>query len=222
MRFVLATSITPAADIVAETLMAHLAQGPVLWLLSGGSCIPVAVAAADRLRATGISLEHLTVSLVDERYGAVDHPDSNWGQLIAAGLNLPGAQLQPILTAGVPAEETAAAFAAFLDRRLGLQYTLALLGIGPDGHTSGIKPHSPALNASGYVSEYGWDDYHRITTTAKALARVNEAIVYALGEAKWPVIAGLKHSADPAEQPAQLLKSIPQLTIVTDQPQAMA
>src|SRR6266566_4768573 len=68
----------------------------VLWLVSGGSVIPVAVAVAQKF--TGIPVGKLTVSLTDERPGPVGHPDSNWLGLQQAGLQLPGATLRPILT----------------------------------------------------------------------------------------------------------------------------
>ncbi|HEY6736784.1 MAG TPA: 6-phosphogluconolactonase [Candidatus Saccharimonadia bacterium] len=221
MKFSLATTITPVADVLAETLMARLARGRVLWLLSGGSCIGVAVAAADRLRATGVNLADLTVSLIDERYGAAGHPDSNWAQLQAAGMSLPGAKLAPVLTGGTM-DHTAAQFAAMFEHHLKNSYCLGLLGIGPDGHIAGIKPHSPAVTATGFVSAYDWSDYQRITATGHTLAKLDEIMVYAVGEAKWPVLDALEHRNLPAaEQPAQLIKHHPAVTIFTDRPEVV-
>lgn len=221
MRFIMSSSPQPVADATAELIMARLAQGPVLWLLSGGSCIAVAVAAADRLRATGISLENLTVTLADERYGATGHADSNWTQLEAAGFHLPVAKLEPVIVPHASADASADHFATVLEQHFGKSYCIALLGIGPDSHTSGIKPHSPAVAATGYVSAYDWSDYRRITTTARALAKINEAVVYAMGESKWSILNDLETtSLDAADQPAQLLKLIPEVTVYSDRPQS--
>jgi len=52
----------------------------VLWLVPGGSNIPIAVEAMDMIRKemSGLSLKYLTITLSDERYGSVGHKDSNW------------------------------------------------------------------------------------------------------------------------------------------------
>jgi len=215
LEFIAASGPQPVADYTAGLITAQLDAGRrVLWLISGGSAIPVAVAAAAEL--AGRDLGRLTVSLIDERYGAVGHADSNWRKLEAAGLSLPGAQLQPVL-AGAPQADTAAAFEQFLAREFDrADYRLGSLGIGTDGHTSGILPHSPAVTASGLVCSYDGGDYRRITTTAQALAHLDEAVVYAAGEAKWPVLDRLEMEVSPAEQPAQFLKRLPRLTVFTD------
>lgn len=205
------------AKYVAGLITAQLeARRSVLWLVSGGSCIEVAVAASKLLE--GIDLSGLTVSLVDERYGSPGHADSNWHQLAQAGFHLPGATLHPVLT-GDSLEATATAFDDFLAATfLTCEYRVGLLGIGPDGHTSGILPHTPAITAPGLAYAYDGGKYQRVTTTADALAKLNEAVVYATGEAKWPVLDRLETDLPPAEQPAQLLKQVHKLTVFTDRP----
>ena len=41
--------------------------------------------------------DNLVVALVDERYGPVGHPDSNWFKLEIAGFKIKGAKMIPIL-----------------------------------------------------------------------------------------------------------------------------
>lgn len=89
-------------------------------------------------------------------------------------------------------------------------------GIGPDGHTSGILPGSPALTSSDLACNYVSDPYTRITTTPTALQHISEAVVYTTGEAKWPVLEQLSSAVPMRQQPAQLLKKIPILTIYND------
>lgn len=217
MQFIPAAGPDVPAQYLAKHLRAQLgAHRLVLWLVSGGSAINVAVEVAQRLAGQDVS--GLTVSLIDERYGRPHHPDSNWQQLQNAGFDLPGATLHPVLTGHSP-DETAAEFADFLTAQFDAGvYALGLLGIGPDGHTSGILPHSPAVTAPGLACAYDGGQYQRVTTTPAALARLHEAVVYATGEAKWPVLDRLETGLPLAEQPAQALKTVPKLTIFTDRP----
>ncbi len=218
INFTYAASLEPAAQYLAKHIAARLATGQkVLWLISGGSSIDVAASTASRL--AGRDLSGLTVSLIDERYGEPGHPDSNWHKFLATGVKLPGATLHPVLT-GADQATTAAGFEDFLVGAFqSTNYHLGLLGIGPDGHTSGILPHSPAVTASGLVCSYEGPDYQRITTTAAALSRLDEAVVYASGKPKWSVLDRLETDQTIASQPAQILKTIPKLTIFTDRPQ---
>src|SRR5450830_1401642 len=68
-----------AAAQTAKTLIDHLSKGErILWLLSGGSSIPIAIIASQSLQ--NIDLSNLFVSLTDERYGPIGHKDENWQQ----------------------------------------------------------------------------------------------------------------------------------------------
>lgn len=209
------SDIQPVVDYIAQNLQRHLAAGEkVVWLLPGGSAIETAAAVSERL--SGTDLQNLTVSLSDERYGPVGHADSNWQQLQTAGLSLPGAHLLPVLT-GQDITLTAQAWQAGLQQALDVSdYRLAFLGIGPDGHTAGILPNSPAVAATDLVAVYDDGQYQRITTTPTALTRFDEAVVLARGEARREALQNLQADKPLAEQPAQLLKSLPRCIIFND------
>lgn len=198
-----------------QTLRAHLEKGEkVLWLIPGGSAIQVAVNVGRQL--TGADLTNLTVTLTDERYGDQSHPDSNWRQLTDAGLELPSARLLPVLE-GADADATAANWATDLQGLLETcDYKLGFFGIGSDGHTSGILPNSPAVMAPGLVVLYDGGQYQRITTTPAAIIRLDEAVVFAMGEPKREALEGLQTDKPLAEQPAQILKQVPKTTIFND------
>lgn len=200
---------------MADEIQRRLNDGEqVLWLLSGGSAIRVAVAAADRLSAED-DLAGLTVSLADERYGPPGHANSNWQQLLDAGFRLTGATLKPVLN-GKRLEATAKAYAEFLVASIKNSFSIALAGIGADGHTFGIKPGSPAVDSRRLVEAYPWDDYTRITPTFNLIRRLDSVVVYAAGQEKHEIIRKLNAEVPIDDQPAQLLKKLKQTIIFND------
>lgn len=215
MKFVRVNDTRQVVDYLTETLEKQLGKGRVLWLVPGGSSIGIAAEVSKRL--AGRDLSGLTVSLTDERYGYVGHKDSNWRQLQEQDFALPGARLQPVLT-GADMTVTAQRYGDNLETFLGgCDYRLGFFGIGADGHTAGILPHSPALGVEGMAAAYDAGNFKRITVTARAIKRLDEAVVYAAGQEKRPVLRQLQQENLPIEQqPAQLLKSVPELTIFND------
>ncbi|HVX58258.1 MAG TPA: 6-phosphogluconolactonase [Candidatus Saccharimonadales bacterium] len=216
MRFYGLASDKDVIDYLFERISERLRRGDkVLWLLSGGSAIRIETAIAAKLAL--LNHAKLTVSLFDERYGQPGHADSNWRQLQDAGFKLPQAKLQPVLT-GEDMATTVKGFSSFIGKSLDdADFTLGLAGIGPDGHTLGIKPRSPALDTKDLVSGYDWDDYRRITTTEAVIARLDEIVVYAFGPEKKEQLETLKRKAGSADQPAQLLKLCRNVRIYSDQ-----
>lgn len=215
VRFVKTESIYLAAEYLAEVLSAQLSSGKsVLWLVPGGSAIAVAAAVGNHLKDQ--PLDHLTVTLTDERYGPVGHADSNWRQLMAAGFNLPGANLLPVLS-GASRQETTKNFGLKLEKSLAAaDYSIGLFGIGADGHTAGILPHSPAVNATTLTQSYKTENFERITMTPPAIGKLDEAVAFALGPNKWPVLNRLTDTIGIAEQPAQALKQVSKLIVFSD------
>lgn len=208
--------ITPVVEYLLERIINNLHGGKqVLWLVPGGSAQEVAIAVSKQLH--GKDLRLLTVTLTDERYGPVGHTHSNWQQLLDGGFDVPGASLVPVLEAG---EDRALATEKFNDNLHGLlrraDYRLGFFGVGPDGHTAGILPHSPAVRATTYAAGYQGADYERITMTPAAIAQLDEVVVYAVGKAKWPVIDAFDETMPLDVQPAQALKQVPLVTICND------
>jgi 6-phosphogluconolactonase/glucosamine-6-phosphate isomerase/deaminase len=208
--------ITAAAEHLASVIKDHLVRGErVLWLLSGGSGIKVVLKTARLL--SGVDLSNLSATLSDERYGLVDHQNENWKQLLDGGFQLPGSTLyRPLINKD--RSTTADEFGAWIKRQVAVSdYKIGLFGIGSDGHTAGIKPHSVAVNATEWASHYIGDDFERVTVTPFAVSQLDEAVIQASGIDKTSTLKQLLHDTiEIIDQPAQILKSIPKCTLYTD------
>lgn len=208
-------SAEPVISFVADTLRQHLQAGErVLWLIAGGSCVPLATAVAERL--AGEDLHLLSVTLTDERYGDVGHPDSNWKQLEDAGLSLPGALLHPVL-GGEDRQATAQAFSAYLAEAFeATDYRFGLFGMGADGHTAGLFPKSSVLTSTEMAADFQGADFARISMTPAAIDKLDMAVLYAMGEAKQKALNNLDNELQLDRQPAQVLKHVPDFIVFSD------
>jgi len=218
IEFFTVTTIKPVVAHLATTISYHLVEKhKVLWLVSGGSSAKIAVKTAKRIDSEALeNIQNLTVSLIDERYGPVGHPDSNWQQLNEAGFRIKGANMPPVL-ANASLEQTAKNYAQFIEKALKEHdYILGLVGIGADGHTFGIKPGSPAIRGKELVCAYTWDDYVRLTLTPHAIEKIDEIVAYAVGNEKRGALDDLVKSIPPKQQPAQYLKTARKLTVYND------
>lgn len=203
-------------DYLTSTLIAHLqADESVLWLVPGGSAMKVATKVLAALEDTDTS--RLCVTLTDERYGRPNHPDENWMQLEQLGFNVSTINAYRVLR-GEDIETTAQDFADKLERLFETyDYKLGLFGIGADGHTAGIKPHTVAVTSDEYAAQFEGNDFARVTMTPKAIAQLDEVVAYAHGADKFPVLAQLLHE-DVAilDQPAQALRTVSKSTLFSD------
>lgn len=216
MKYVYSQTTSQAIEHIVSSLTSHLMTGErVLWILSGGSGGAVCVEVSRRLK--DVPLENLLVTLSDERFGPIGHPDENWQQLLDAGLHLPGATLyRPLI--GENRQLTTLRFGEWIEKTiLSGVYTVGVFGIGPDGHTAGIKPGTSAVSADGWATDFSGSDFERITMTFQAIAHVDEAIIQAMGADKAPTLKQLLNThTPPKEQPAQILRSLSQATLYTD------
>lgn len=207
------TPKTPAAKIV-EVIKNQLKQNKkVLWLISGGSVIDVAVEASKQLENQSL----LTIMQIDERFGPEGHTNSNWQQLINKGFNVDAFACHPILM-GKDIEQTTSEYGELLSGALkSKDFVIGLFGIGVDGHTAGILPSSVAANEQHHlVVHYQTPGFNRITVTPPIFAQLDVAVVFALGEAKASVLALLRQDLLVIDQPAQALKQAKELYVYTD------
>jgi len=210
------TGIQEPSELIVTSIHEGLSQGKsVLFMVSGGSAIAVAVGVAQEL-VTSSDLSRLRIMLTDERFGPVGHKDSNWKQLHDAGFSLPRAKLLPVLR-DLPFPETVRVYEEELDRAMDeSDLRIGLFGMGADGHTAGILPESVATSSTSLAVGYEAPRFTRITMTHLAIARLNIAVLYAIGEEKVPALRMLEEKHDIHTQPAQALKNAGELTIFTD------
>ncbi len=216
MKFIKISSTDPVVEFLTARLQTALQAGKrVLWLVPGGSSIAIAAAVSQNLQGTDV--HNLMVTLTDERFGTVGHKDSNWKQLADAGFSLPGAHLSPVLDGSGDRPHTTMQFANTLQELYRQSdYKLGFFGMGADGHTAGNIPGSPAVTSLEFAASFD-GSFQRITMTPIAIAQLDEAVVYAVGEEKKPALEQLQQDLPLETQPAQALKKIPELTIFNDQ-----
>lgn len=208
--------IEVTAEALTSSIIDHLdADKKVLLLLSGGSNIPIAIKAFQELKKR--TLSKLSVTLTDERFGPTGHENENWQQLLNAGLDLNNALFyRPLINKNI--KQTTHEFNNWLKKQFNeADYVIGIFGVGADGHTAGIKPFSPAVKSKDLATSFKGDDYDRVTISFNAIRRVNEVFIQASGQDKSKVLRDLlTDNLSLTQQPAQILKEIPKLTIVSN------
>lgn len=219
MHRLVVTNAEEAAKAIARGLDRALSSKlKVLWLLSGGSNIAVEAAVFGLLRHA--TVENLTISLADERFVPMDSPDSTWHALLEAGLNGQKARLEPpVVDWKASLEDAAKDWARRLKKAIDdADIVVGQFGIGADGHTAGILPHTAGVNEDqALVIGYKGKDFERLTTTPAVFRRLDLATVVAMGQNKKLVLEQLMTDVSSAEQPAQLLLQAKALIVYTDQ-----
>lgn len=217
MRFVRATPQEAAAEIAKRLneLLSH--KRSVLWLVSGGSNIIIQTMAMnmipDKLSKT------LTIIPVDERFGPYNHAGSNSASMRKAGFDPKHAEWIDILEQNGDLEQTVHLYNEFMAREIAIDdYIFATLGMGEDGHTAGIMPHSPALTSTDLAIGYKAPDFTRLTVCADTLtAHCSEVVLCAFGQNKLNALERLKNK-DESRQivPAMILHQIDDCTVYND------
>jgi 6-phosphogluconolactonase len=220
--------IFPSADALAEAAAQRIAglaevavaeRGVCLLALSGGSLPPRIhrLLVEEPLRGR-VPWGGLSVIWADERYVPFDHPDSNYlmaRQSLLDHAPIPHDQIYPVPTAYPTAAQAAAAYDHQVRALLGAhagRIDIAVLGMGPDGHTASLFPGHPALDAPEEqlviaVEGSPKPPPTRISLTPAALNRSAAAIFLVAGADKAAKVrAALRGPYDPRATPAQIVR----------------
>ena len=151
----------------------------------------------------------------DERCVPPDDEESNYrmaNEALLARVYVPVENIHRMLGEDNP-ERAAADYSAAIEKILAsraLKFDLILLGLGEDGHTASLFPHSPVLEereklvAANRVEKLA---AYRLTFTVPLINRAANAIFLVSGEKKSAALrAVLSDEADPREYPARFVQ----------------
>jgi len=133
----------------------------------------------------------------DERHVPPDHPDSNFrmvNEALFSRVPLPPQNVHRILAENPNAEEAAEAYEADLRKSFGEAipgFDLVLLGLGEDGHTASLFPHSPVLKETKRLVVAPWVEKfnaYRITMTLPVLNNGNSVVFLVTGASKAEIL----------------------------------
>lgn len=206
----------------------------VLLLLAGGSAVEVYRILAEWLKQEKEGFaKNLTVGLMDERYGEAGHQDSNEKQIRDTGfyeiVEKKGGKVFSVLTGKDPEQEAVGYEAMICKSVEEVDEALAIMGVGPDGHTAGILPQKSQKDFEKIFPADRWVVYYelpedypnpfkkRITLTPKALQKITFALVVAKGEEKKEALQKIFVKEEPLyKTPAAVLRNLPGI-LFTDQ-----
>lgn len=215
-----------AAKYLAKDLSAYLAErksrgGSTLFLSSGGSALAVL-----DLLPEDILGSYLTVGVVDERYDETNE-NNNFTQLSRTNFYKRAFQagagfIDTSVKEDQTQEELADSFEEELRGWVGKNPNgkiVATMGVGADGHTSGIMPFSEdkdrfaeLFEGSRWVVAYDAGAKNpfsqRITTTMTFLRKLDKIFVFMVGANKKTAFLQMQKSGQIAETPARVLKQL--------------
>jgi 6-phosphogluconolactonase len=208
---------------VAQTALQE--RGKFTIALAGGST-PEPLYAA--LAQQNLDWENVHVFWGDERYVAADHPDSNAGMAHQAWLDhvsIPSDNIHAVPTHFPNPETAAVAYEQTLLTCFQVSpgqipsFDLILLGMGPDGHTASLFPHTPALQVCDHLVTVGSKDGEpRITFTLPLLNQAAHVVFLVAGANKQVALREIFASeGDSLSYPARFVQPTGELMWLLDQ-----
>jgi 6-phosphogluconolactonase len=226
-----------AAQYFVDAIRAAVsARGKARIAISGGSTPKATfeLLATDAYRQQ-IPWDKLELYWVDERCVAPDQPDSNYRMTKQALLDhVPLAQDHVFRIQGeLDPEEAAAKYEFDIRRSFRLEgaempiFDLVALGMGPDGHTASLFPHTEGLHelmriaiANHVIQKETW----RVTLTSPVINRARDVFFLIAGADKVEALKEVFLGAyDPETYPSQLIRPASRrITLLLDSAAAAA
>jgi 6-phosphogluconolactonase len=196
-----------AEQFVALARQAIVAHGRFRVALSGGST-PKALYSTLATAEFNSQLEWRQIHLFwgDERCVAPDHAESNFRMVkesLLSKIVIPAENVHRMIGEFEPAA-AAAAYETELRQFFLLsaeqlpRFDLILLGLGEDGHTASLFPHSSALNeterwvATTYVEKL---DAHRLTLTFPVINNAAQITFLIAGQSKAAIVKAIRNAS---------------------------
>jgi 6-phosphogluconolactonase/glucosamine-6-phosphate isomerase/deaminase len=228
---------------LARDLLYDMTNHDTVLFLSGGKTPVTLYSELGREQKLTIG----AAAIVDERFGNPMHPDSNELMIEKTGLaeyfkkgNIP---FYRILSEKQTIADTALRYDISVRYLIShFQKSVAILGIGQDGHIAGIAPNRPDFTnplfskeqgnllvsyfidpASGtglgtHVLPHGFGS--RVTMTIKGLSKMDALIILVFGEEKKVALTGLFKKGPRDKVPSRFIKDktvAPKTILITDQ-----
>jgi 6-phosphogluconolactonase len=162
--------------------------------------------------------DKLQLFWVDERTVPPGDPQSNYGvcrDLLLSKVPLPASNVFR-MEGELPPEEAAARYESTLRNVMKLEgaespaFDLVVLGMGPDGHTASLFPHTEALNEIGRLvvaNHVPQMNTWRLTLTWPVINQASEVVFEMEGRGKTEILAEVLTSPRDAERlPSQLIR----------------
>jgi 6-phosphogluconolactonase len=217
IEIVVARDAEDAVQRAAERLVAAASEGGPVALCGGSTPRPAYRLAAELKQDwTGVD-----VWLGDERMVPPDDERSNL-RLARESLTdrLAGAPRLHGVETSLPRNDAAAAYDAALD---GVGLTLALQGLGGDGHTASLFPNAPTLasTARAVAAEPGLEPWvERVTMTVPMLCAAAEVVFLVTGDEKAEAVRRAFAEPPSPSTPASLVRSTSGSTLAILDPAA--
>jgi 6-phosphogluconolactonase len=220
--------VDDAAVLISDACREAIAQrGQFTIVLAGGSTPKPLY---EKLSALDLPWDKIHVFWGDERYVSATHPDSNEGMARRAWLDrvpFPAENLHPMPTQAQDPAESAQQYEAnlrsFFGHSLETQeipaFDLILLGLGDDGHTASLFPHTAVLNVCSSLIGVGYRGADpRLTFTIPLLNQAHCVLFLVAGSSKQPALNAIfSDSADPFTYPARFIQPKGKLYWLLDQ-----
>jgi 6-phosphogluconolactonase len=180
--------VSRAASLVIQQFQAAIAQRNTCSIVLAGGSTPKPL--YETLANAELPSDKLQIFWGDERYVPVDHADSNAGMAKAAWLDrasIPSDHVHIVPTHLENPAATAHAYEQTIQDVLGEQpqFDIVLLGMGDDGHTASLFPHTEALGVRDRLVTVGKKSGEpRITLTASAINNSRCVIFLVSGSSK--------------------------------------
>lgn len=205
--------VAECQDVLSEALSKH---GAATLLVSGGST-PAPLYEA--LSKTELNWKKIKIALVDERWVDQDHSASNEA-LIRRTLLINNARVAEFTGMKNPAKTAAAGQAETeaLYRKLPQPFSLAIVGMGSDGHTASLFPRAnglaealktdnPNLTAAitANQSEVTGPNTERLSLTLAGLLQTERVVILFTGEDKLAVFGEAQKPGPVEDMPIRAL-----------------
>lgn len=207
-----------AEDFERSCLAAIKNDGRFTCALSGGSTPRSLYRLLAKNIASRLPWTKMHFFWGDERLVPADHPESNYRMAMTEMLSkvpIPEANIHRVKTECGSAEEAAKLYeqelGSFFKGQTVPRFHYNLLGLGENGHTASLFPHSSALKITQrlVVAPYV-DELHtyRISLTVPVLNNARRIVFLVSGEKKAPVVREvIEGKRQPDNLPAQLIEA---------------